>query len=385
MIPTGSRLLLGATLLATVAAIAYGISNGGSLGTTGLISAALALALLTAVNMITRDADVSSMDPSAPTDSPAARPAPPASIWPIVGGLGGVLVVIGLVSYPVVFVFGLIALLAAVIEWMIEAWSERASADDRFNSGIRQRLAHPAEFPVLAALSAAVIIYSFSRIMLFLSKTGGPAAFGVLAALVLAAGFVIAFRPQVRNATVSAVAGIAVIGLVAGGVAAALAGERDIEPHHTMGDIAAEGHCDTAEEVEADEHASQNVAAKANIHGEIILHEDGTLVARTIGIAGESTSITITRANATNIRFRNEAGEDRRLVLNLGERPAVDEATEETIPDETVPIQYCTALVEDGGSQLLTFSIPDSSTITGTAYSFTVPGVDGQAVEVVVP
>ena len=43
-------------------------------------------------------------------------------------------------------------------------------------------------------------------------------------------------------------------------------------------------------------------------------------------------------------------------MLNLGERAAVDEATEETIPDETVPIQHCTALVEEGGSQFMTFT-----------------------------
>ena len=385
MIPSGSRLLLGATLVATVAAIAYGLSVGGSLGTTGLISAAIAVALLAGINMYVRDSDVSSMDETALTESAAARAGPPPSVWPVVATLGAALVVIGLVSYPVIVVFGLIALLAATIEWMIAAWSERASADNRFNVGIRRRIAHPAEFPVLAALTAAIVIYSFSRIMLFLSKAGGPVAFGVLAAVVLAAGFVIAFRPQVPNAAVSAVAAIAIVGLVAGGVAAALAGEREIQPHETTADLAAEGQCDTAEETEVDENASQNVAAKADILGEIILRDDGTLVARTIGIPGESDSITVTRSNPTNIRFRNESDEDRRLVLNLGERNAVDAETDETIPDETVPIQQCTQLVEHGGSQLLTFSIPRSSSLAASPYSFSVPGVDGQAVEVAVP
>lgn len=385
MISFGSRLLLGATALAAVAAVAYGVSVGGSLGTTGLVSATIALALLTGINIYARDADVSSMDPAAATDSAAARPAPRSSMWPAVGALGGVLVVIGLVTYPVVFVFGLIAMLGATVEWMIAAWSERASADSTYNAGIRQRLSHPAEFPVLAALGAAIIIYSFSRIMLFLSKTGGPVAFGVLATLVLAAGFVVAFKPQVRNATVSAVAGIAVLGLVAGGVAAALAGERELHPYETTSDLAAMGECHTAEETEVDDKASQNIGAKANIHGEIILRQDGTLVARTIGIAGESDSITLTRANATNIRFRNESDADRRLVLNLGERGAIDETTGESIPDEMVPVHLCTQLVENGGSQLLTFSIPRSSSVAESAYSFTVPGVEDQAVEVMVP
>ncbi len=156
--------------------------------------------------------------------------------------------------------------------------------------------------------------------MLFLSKTGGPAAFAVVAALVLVAGFVVAFRPQIGNAAMSGVAAIAVLGLVAGGVAAALAGERDMEPHHTTTDLAAEGECDTAEETEVDEHASQNVADKANIIGEVILREDGTLVARALGISGESDQLVVTRSNPTNVLFSNKSEEERRLVLNLGEQ-----------------------------------------------------------------
>jgi hypothetical protein len=268
---------------------------------------------------------------------------------------------------------------------MLGAWSERASGDDHYNLGIRRRLSHPAEFPVLALLVAAVVIYSFSRIMLYLSKTSGPVAFGFVAGLVLVAGFVVALRPQIPNSVLSGVAAVAVLALVAGGVAAALQGEREMHVHHTTSDLAAEGECDTAEETEVDEHASQTVAAKANILGDIILRADGTLVARAAGIRGESGTITISRSNPSNVRFRNESEEDRRLVLNLGERPAVDEATEETIPDETVPIQLCTALVEEGGSQLLTFEIARSSSLADSPYTFTVPGVDDQSVEVIVP
>ena len=191
--------------------------------------------MLPAINLYTRDSNVSSMDPTAATESAAARPAPPASMWPIVGGARrGADRGRRLVTYPVVFVFGIIALIAAAVEWMVGAWSERASGRRPLQPR-RPRSAFPIrlEFPVLALLAAVIIIYSFSRIMLFLSKTGGPAAFAVVAALVLVAGFVVAFRPQIGNAAISGVAAIAVLGLVAGGVAAALAGERDMRaaPH----------------------------------------------------------------------------------------------------------------------------------------------------------
>ena len=86
--------------------------------------------------------------------SPAAAPVPGPSMWPIVGALGAVLVVVGLVTYPVVFVFGILALLAAAVEWMVQAWSERASADVLFNDNVRSRIAHPLEFPILAAVGA---------------------------------------------------------------------------------------------------------------------------------------------------------------------------------------------------------------------------------------
>ncbi len=100
MIPTGSRLLIGATLLSIVAAIIYGTTVSGSLGTTGLISLSVAFGLITAINLFTRDADVSVNDPTAATESAAAHHAPRPSIWPIVAGGGGVLLVLGLITYP---------------------------------------------------------------------------------------------------------------------------------------------------------------------------------------------------------------------------------------------------------------------------------------------
>src|SRR3954447_15383894 len=128
MVPTGSKLLIGGAVLAIVAAVVYGTAQGGSLGTVGLVFAAAALTLLAGINVFTRDADVSSMDTAALTESPAATRTPSGSIWPLVAAVGGVLVAVGLVSYPPVLIFGIIALVGTTVEWMIEAWSERASA-----------------------------------------------------------------------------------------------------------------------------------------------------------------------------------------------------------------------------------------------------------------
>ena len=381
MFLAGSKLLVGGAVLATIAAVAYGVTQEGSLGTVGLISAAVALAFLAGINMYTRDADVSALDPAALTESAAATPVPGASIWPIVAALGGLLVVVGLVSYPVVFIFGIIALIAAAAEWMVQAWSERASADVAFNAEVRGRIAHPLEFPILGAIGVGILIYSFSRIMLFLSKATGPAVFGVIAATILVVGFIVAFSPTLRAGAIATVAVVAAVGLIAGGVAAALEGERELHPHETTADLAAAGECDTPEETEADEHASQMVAAKANITADITLQEDGTLVANNLGVTGEQEVVEVTRANPTNIRFINESSEERRLVLDLGTRPEVDAEGEE-IPDTEMPNQQCTQLADEGGSQLMTFTIPTASSVADAPYFFFVPGVESARVEV---
>ena len=71
---------------------------------------------------------------------------------------------------------------------MVHGWSERASADPAYNAGLRKRMLHPLEFPVLGAAGLAAIIYSFSRIMLWIDKSGGPVVFVIAGALVLFGG-----------------------------------------------------------------------------------------------------------------------------------------------------------------------------------------------------
>ena len=384
MLPTGSKFLVGGAVLAAIAAIVYGLTQEGSLGTVGLIFAAATLTFFAGVVIYIREADVSAMDPAALTESAAAAGPPGDSVWPFVSGLGGVLVVVGLVTYPPVFIFGLIALVAAAVDWMVQAYSERASGDVEYNAAVRGRIAHPLEFPILAAVGVAVLVYSFSRIMLFLSKATGPAVFAVVAALILAVGFVIAFVPTIKSGLVAAVAVIGALGLVAGGAAAALEGERELHPHETTSALAADGECATPEETEADEHASQNVAAKANVTAEVTLRDDDTLDAHNLGVTGTMDKVVVTRANATNVLFRNESAEERRLVLDMGTAPETDE-TGATVPDTEVPRQLCTQLVEEGGTQLLTFSIPTPTRYAATPYRFIVPGVDGAEVIVEVP
>lgn len=371
MFTTGSKLLLGATTLAIAAVIVLGVTNGGVVGWTATISllgAALALTAVTAINFITRDGNVSSMQADATTTAPAAQPAPTRTFWPLIGAVGLALVAVGLVTEPVVFKAGLVVLLAVMVEWMVLAWSERASADPRYNTSVRQRVLHPLEFPVIAAVGLTVIIYSFSRIMLFISKTTGPAIFGILAALVLLGGVLFAYSPGLKKSLAIGVCAIAALGLVSTGAVMAIEGEREMHEHATVG--ADPSVCTSNEETEADENGSQTVGAKSNAAAVIVL-SGGQLTARIVGVDRPVDKVTLPRANPSVILFRNEDDREARLVAHLGAFTTVTNGTSSTRRPVT-----CTQLVEEGGTQMMTLRIPDSSIGSEEPYRFEVPGIE---------
>ena len=387
MFPTGSKLLFGGAVLALVAAIVYGVTQEGSLGTVGLISASVGLFLLAGVNLYIRDADVSPMDTGALTQSAAAAPVPGASMWPIVAGLGGALVVVGLVTLP-----GRVHLRdhpADRRHGRVDGPGvERAGvADVEYNADVRARIAHPLEFPILAAVGVGIIIYSFSRIMLFLSKTERSGRVRRHRRRDRSSSrFIVAFSPSVRTGAVATVSVVAALGLVTGGVAAALGGERELHPHETIGALAADGGCATDVGTEADEHYSQDVAATANLTARLTLNEDGTLVAKNLGVTGDQDTIVVTRANPTNVVFYNESDEERRLVLDLGTRPELDADGQRRSPTREVPNQYCTAARRGWRQPVPLVHHPRRQLVAADAdYAFVVPGVDGARVEVEVP
>jgi hypothetical protein len=384
MFTTGSKLLIGGSALAVVLAIAYGLTQDGTMGTIGLVSAAIALGLLAGIDLAVRDANVSADDERAVATCPAARPVPGRSVWPLAFAVGSVALTVGLVTYQAVFVVGVLLILATGLEWTLHAWAERASGDPAYNSQVRSRFAGPLEFPLAGAVVVGVIVYSFSRIMLWLSKTNTVVAFAVLAGLLLMMAFLFAFRPSVKQGAVATVAVLACTALIAGGVGAALDGQRDIEQHETVDGLVDEGVpiCESPEEFEVDENTSQTVSITANVTADDTLTSGGELE---FSVPGDSEAgvpyLTLARSNPSNILFTNEADEARRLSIDLG--TAVVES--ESGVEEEIPNQACTALVEDGGQQLLTIIIGMPSAAVEGGYRFFVPGVDTAELEVVVP
>ena len=278
MFTTGSKFLIGSTVVAIVAAIVYGTTQNWLTGTIGLFAAGIALGVLAGFNIYTRDANVAVTPDLVTERTAAAQLAPGYSLWPLLMAFGGVTVVVGLVTYQAIFIIGTILLLAGGGEWMAQAWAERASADSVHNANVRSRMANPFEFPIAGVVAIGIIVYSFSRIMLWLSKTNTVFAFGA------AGGDLPGVRLPVRLPAVDQAAG----GDQHRGHRSGRPRRRRRRGRHRRRTRDAsrtrpprnwrqEGLCEDPGHTEADENASQNVAATASVAGRITLADDGTL------------------------------------------------------------------------------------------------------------
>lgn len=402
MFTTGSKLLIGSSVLATIAAVVYGVTQNEALGIVGLVSAALALALLAGVNVWARDSNLSAMDATAVATSEASDGPPGASVWPMVFALGAATILLGLVSQQSIFTIGMVILLAAGAQWAVQAWAEAASSDGEINAAVRGRLANPLEYPLLGAVAVGGIAYSLSRVMLWLSKTNTVIAFAVVATIVACIAFFFANRPTVKRGAIGGALSVGAIAIVASGVAAGVDGEREIHEHETVASLSLKGFCASPEPEEADEDASQTVATKSNTYT-ISLTSSGELTFDVPGpVESGATELSLPRSNPNNIVFRNDSGEERRLSVDLGmltedelaeiaaaeseegheEGDGEEGDGEEGGHDEPFDRrQVCTTLVEDGGAQLMTLIIGVPSiefADDDEAYRFFVPGTDAE-------
>jgi hypothetical protein len=376
MFTTGSKLLIGSAFAAALFALVYGVTQEGTLGTLGLISAAVGLALLAVINVFVRDSNVSAMDTEAFESSAAARDTAQPSLWPLLVALGGTTVTLGLITNRTFFVLGIAAIAAGGLGWLVQAWSERASANPAYNKRARNVLIDPIELPIAGAIGAGILIYSFSRIMLGLpTKTATIVAFGVMGAIVLFIGAIVGLKRGASRTALTGTFGLAAVALIAGGAYAGLKGERETHPHHTTGDIAEENECG-AEETEADERASQSVASKANVAAELTF--DGSQLTYDLpGYDGESPGLVIPRSTPTNVMFKNDGDEEARLAIEM--HPRLDDNGQPTGPE-----RVCTALGEPGSTQFLTLTFAMPSSAVEDGYQFVVPGTDA-TLPVVVP
>ena len=379
MITSSSKLFYGLGGLSIAAAVLWMISGNSALGSVALFFLATALIFMGAIASFTRDGHVLSTDTAAHASSAASQRSPRQSLWPLGTAISIGFLVVGLISSPGIFKVGVALTIAMLGEWMVQNWAERGSSDAAYNTKIRDYIVHPLELPVAGALLLAVIVLSFSRLMLSLEKSAGVAVFGVAAALVLTFGTLLAFRRNVSRRIVGAVCGVVLVALAGAGVATALDGEREQLTEAAEEDHFAHRGC-TEEKEYSDKKASRSVAAKSNILATVILR-DGQLVAEVAGYPEPQTELYIQRANASTIVFVNETDEPRRMVLSYGK---VVEDLGDGVEKETL-LEACTSKVEKGGQQSVTVVIPQPSFASDEPFEITVPGVSSARLSVVVP
>ena len=380
MITTGSKLFYGLGAVSTIGAILWFIQNdGGSIGVVALGFLALALVFLGAIASFSRDGHVLSTDTAAHATSAAADRPVGRSLWPLGVAIAIGTIVVGLVTSPGIFKVGVALLIAFGGEWLIQAWADRASADGGYNEKVRGWVVHPLEIPVGAALLLAVIVLSFSRVMLALSAEAGPIVFAILASLVLFFGVLLSVRRGANMRVLGGIGAVIMVALAGIGIALALNGEREGLVKASAEDHYAVRPCEEGAE-EADHDASQSMSAKSNIAAVVTL-ENGSLSAHQVGMPGDGTVITLQRSNPSVILFKNRDDEHRRMVVTYGK---VVEDLGGGVTNEKV-LEACTSLVEKGGEQMVSVKFPKPSFAAAEPYSITVPGLEGQAVEVQVP
>ncbi len=377
MFKVGSKLLLGLTGFSALTLVAYVIFvERLALGGVAISIVFAALVGLSAVIVMINDGD----DEVQPRDVALTR----ASMWPLVSVTGIVLLVLGLVVARVYFIFGIVVLLASLTEWMVQSWSETASEDVSHNESARRRLLHPIEFPVIAALGLGVVIFAFSRIMLAISKSAGAVAFIVLASLVLLVGSLFALRPALKSALVSGICVLGAVGIVVGGVAGQGAGLRS-----DLAEAAAEDHfshreCGEEKSDYFDKKAMKTLSLRANALA-IVELRDGMLSATVTGFNSPQRSVSVPRGNPVTFIFRNFDDAERRMVASLGSVMATGAAEPAAKEGHSATNETCTQLIPQGAEQALTVTYNKPSIAQDEPLTLTVPGVEDQSIEVVVP
>jgi hypothetical protein len=158
--------------------------------------------------------------------------------WPVVGAFSLGAIALGLAIGPAMFVIGVIGLTVTAVEWAVRTWSDRATGDAEVNRAIRNRFMYPVEIPGVAVLGIGGLVLAISRILLALPKLGSYAVFALVPIAVLGIGALIVSKPKISPSVVAGLLLVGGVAILAGGVAAAVAGEREHgeEEHEEEGD-----------------------------------------------------------------------------------------------------------------------------------------------------
>jgi len=256
----GFRLFFGFAGAAAAAAVVYGVASGSAGGTeyfavlnveawVGVLSlgykggigdhvgyvALMGFAVLSAVVALFlvafRDADAESagelMDDGRIPDTQSDLGH---NYWPAVSAFGVGAMIVGLATHATIFVIGVVIVGAAIFEWMLAAWADRATADPAVNRNLRNRIMGPVEYPVTAALGVAVLVLALSRVFLAVTEFSAVIVAGVVATVIFFAAVAFAVVPRINRSVIVGTVALACAGILVAGVVTAAIGSRDF--HH---------------------------------------------------------------------------------------------------------------------------------------------------------
>jgi len=168
--------------------------------------------------------------PVVPADAPPPEWRPVAPIrpvggagWGVAGALAAGLVVVGLVAPTLVALAGIVLGAATVVGWMASVSSER--------TGRRANLL-PLGIPVVGMFTIFALMFFMSRVLLAVpSKEASTAIAMLVAVAILIGASIVALRPALSSKALIAILAVSGLLLTAGGVVAAVVGERETEHH----------------------------------------------------------------------------------------------------------------------------------------------------------
>jgi hypothetical protein len=220
--------------LALVAGVVYNLASSGEwFGSFVLGSIVVAASLLGILAVAIRDGDVPA---TAAAEGPVRRSLPAA--WPALAAVGGGVAIVGLAGRNPLLYVGLGILGFVFVEWMVQAWAERATGDLAYNQSLRHRIMSPVEVPLLALLVIAVFLISLSRVLLALPKNGSTIVAIAVAVLILGVASLFAAKPRVGSSVLAGALALGAVALIGAGIAGGVAGERHTEKHHAEGSSA---------------------------------------------------------------------------------------------------------------------------------------------------
>lgn len=247
MFTWGSKYLFSVAGAALLAAAVYGLTSGGGLigvismgykggvgehtGYTILATIGVVSALLGVLNVLTRDGDADEAASAVGVDHALAVSTPRTpSFWGPLAAFGVACLVVGVAVSQLFVILGIVVLSVVLLEWVVLAWSDRATGDPEVNAVIKNRMLGPVEIPMLSLVGIAVVVIGLSRVLLAVSEAAATAVAALVAAFVFFNAVAIA-KSNAPRPIISGLVAVTSVAVLAGGIAGAVVGERDIVHH----------------------------------------------------------------------------------------------------------------------------------------------------------